>query len=819
MKSDHIPFLNLFKGPVQYVVPRWQRRYCWGEDEIVRLVDDLLTVANARDGKSHYGGTLLMFQERGAPGIVNTTRVVDGQQRLTTVSILLACIAAKLGPQGRCGVWTAELLRNHLLVNRDVPAAKRRKLRLQDRDDGEYCDGFEGRPVGAGSVAHAWKLAHRLVDRYNEEDLIKGLERLYVVSIGLDDNDDPQQIFESLNATGRPLTESEKVKNWLLMGLPDAKQQELHDNHWLEIEQRLGALHTTKPIDTLLRDFLRWKTGDLQGIDQAYDEFRRWAVRQGRDGDCEGLFRDLARLAGLYGILTGTAGAHPDKEVELMLRHLRAMGIDVHRPLTLRLLDDAERSEKSDANGSLANTLAAIGSWITRLWFADRPMAGMNKALAELAHGPGPGDGEDFAGYWIGRIRKLRNTRVGVPDDEAVRDGVRTQKAYGGSATRSSFAVLCTLMESEQGDQAPDRCRLTIEHVMPRNLTEDWKRSLGSEAEDTHGIWKDRFANLTLSGDSTNSRMSDGTFDEKRTYYAESSIGMTRRLAREDKWTVEELELRANDLAERILKRWPWQEIGMDASREQRSSPKLKWRLEDGPWRPEPSAAQMVLNVAAALLTRDPANAEKLSGEEISSNIHAATTYPPGTMARSLLMRAIPGHHQFVLYPYGQDYPTSVRRCQAMGERCGVTVQVDYEDASQVQSFWRFLKTQTGGLPGQTDAWRGPNQWIRPLETLNAWIGISVMDSKIRLYILANDSRPFNVRAAQLRRYSWAIRDQMADQDLGNEDVAKGWSATVNMNWERGDEANWPEAAQWIMDQFERLQLILSDPVEGEPIE
>ena len=84
-----------------------------------------------------------------------------------------------------------------------------------------------------------------------------------MVSIGLGDHDDPQQIFESLNATGRPLTESEKLKNWLLMGLEDAEQQELHDHHWKRIEAALDAEYSTDTIDIFLRDFLRWQTGEL----------------------------------------------------------------------------------------------------------------------------------------------------------------------------------------------------------------------------------------------------------------------------------------------------------------------------------------------------------------------------------------------------------------------------------------------------------------------------------------------------------------------------------------------------------------------------
>ena len=137
MQAQHIEFLQLFNGPVQYVVPRWQRRYRWGQFDIERLVEDLLTVASAGSDAAHYGGTLLTFPEPGVPsGVVKPIRVVDGQQRLTTVSILLACIANRLGSEGRCGEWTAEIIQDDRLTN--PGKEKFRKLRLQDGDDEEY---------------------------------------------------------------------------------------------------------------------------------------------------------------------------------------------------------------------------------------------------------------------------------------------------------------------------------------------------------------------------------------------------------------------------------------------------------------------------------------------------------------------------------------------------------------------------------------------------------------------------------------------------------------------------------------------------------
>ena len=200
MDTQHIAFLELFNGQVQYVVPRWQRRYCWGQADIERLVEDLILVG--KEGKAaHYGGTLLTFQESQAVQPVQVRRVVDGQQRLTTVSIILACIAEVLGPDGQCGLWNKQIIRNDRLTNPGKPADRIRKLRLQDGDEEEYRSGLYGKYKGVGAVAQPWRIARRLVTEENIADLLKGLGQFRVVKIGLGEGDDPQQIFETLNAT------------------------------------------------------------------------------------------------------------------------------------------------------------------------------------------------------------------------------------------------------------------------------------------------------------------------------------------------------------------------------------------------------------------------------------------------------------------------------------------------------------------------------------------------------------------------------------------------------------------------------------------
>ena len=153
MHAQHIDFLDLLDGQVQYVVPRWQRRYRWGEAELTRLVEDLLAVGQAEE-VYHYGGSLLTFPEPGQPsGVFPTARVVDGQQRLTTVSILLSCIAESLEERGgQCNGWSGEDIRKELLTNPRHGPERLRKLRLQEGDEEEYRAGLEGKPHGGGAV-------------------------------------------------------------------------------------------------------------------------------------------------------------------------------------------------------------------------------------------------------------------------------------------------------------------------------------------------------------------------------------------------------------------------------------------------------------------------------------------------------------------------------------------------------------------------------------------------------------------------------------------------------------------------------------------
>ncbi|MDE2805015.1 MAG: DUF262 domain-containing HNH endonuclease family protein [Gemmatimonadota bacterium] len=560
MKAKETPFFELFNQNVQYLVPRWQRRYVWRETEIDRLIKDMLAIADAENqARPHYGGTMITVQERS--GVMKVHRVVDGQQRLTTVSILLACIAETLDANGTGVELTPEEIRDDLLTNPKKQEDRRRKLRLQDGDEEEYRRIIERDSPGSGDghVAGAWRIVTKRVDSENVQSLIKGLHRLRVITIGLEDRDDAQQIFESLNATGKPLTEGEKVKNWLLMGLSEEVQNDLHDEHWLAIESDLDARHDSERIDVFLRDVMRWWTGKMVAENRTYDEFRRWAIREGRDSPERRpeLCAELASLAALYGQMTGTAATQPSRGVKRELDHLRAMGIDAHRPFTLRLLWNAQQARESGQDPTrLVHILGSVSSWITRLWLAGHSFTGLGKAFVELASGTGPTDESDRAGFWERRIASVPE-RIAVPADSAVTDGIRLTSKYGGKDTRATRAVLCAITFRETWGEV--ECgKLTVEHIMPQTLNEAWRNDLGDRVEEIHGRHLHRLGNLTLCGGRWGSALSNHSFEHKKELYRKSAVAMTRRLAELPKWDEEAIRRRAGELARTALKLWPW---------------------------------------------------------------------------------------------------------------------------------------------------------------------------------------------------------------------------------------------------------------------
>jgi len=667
MRAQIVSFLKLLQGNVRYSVPRWQRRYSWDKKTIDRLVQDLKAIAQVRDENvQHFGGTLITYSESTPPGTPALDHVVDGQQRLATISILLICIARELGPNGKAGQWNAQKIWDILLKNSLDSSIT---MELQGEDDEEYRRILEGQPRGEGKVTAAWKILRKATTDVGPSRLMGGLNRFQVISFRCGPSDDPQQIFESLNATGVPLTEGEKAKNWLLMGLDRKAQDEVYRGYWCVLETYLGAVQEPKYIDEFLRDFLRWKTGENSGKTRTYENLRRWWHVSNTENDRIWLCKDLARLAELYGIITGRGDKYKNKRINQLLKYFRGLGIDVLRPLILRLLDDATRPDSTGATAKeLIETLEAISTWLTRLWLAGKPTNGLNTEAARLAHGKGPRYTEDFSHHWTGEIRKLRRSRIAVPSAEEVREGIKKRKAYGSKASGAAKAILYTInSEIWKGPAQPRIEDLSLEHIMPRTLGKEWENYLGDDVDEIRDNYLNSLVNLTLVGLDFNSEISNRGYNEKRELYKESSVTLTRQLSEQHAdWKENDLVERGEELAEWALKCWPWEDRPLKGPR---------WRMNSGEWKGERSYRRVLLSVTAALLDIDPeGNYKRLSGNRKNIDIFPAES-PPIAGPGSRFVQ-IPRHESYVINVHASR-ESIITRCRKMSQRCGEDVDVE----------------------------------------------------------------------------------------------------------------------------------------------
>lgn len=708
MNVNLIDFLKLFNGEIQYRVPMWQRRYRWDKETILQLVKDLEAIANAEGDKSHFGGTLITKQEPKSAGTSHDTYiVVDGQQRLTTISILLSCIASKLEKNGNTQNWTPQKIKVYL-KNRMKPFSK---LRLEPLDDKEYENILEGRSDGGyGMIAEAWKILGEETASIDVDLLMKGLGRFKVISFSCSNSDDPQQIFESLNTSGVPLTEGEKVKNWLLMGL-DPKDQGMLYKYWLEVEDCLGAEWDPERVDEFLRDFLRWKTGETAAIRHSYANLRRWWYKSGGRDDRTELCKDFTRLAKLYGIIIGTKGQYHNNKIDEQLQFLRGLGIDVHRPFTLRLLDDASCPDATGAHEKeLLAVLKAVSTWITRLWLADISTGGLNAEFARMAKLEFNTETESYSDYWIKEIQKLKRSRIAVPNAEEVEEGILKRKAYGGKASGTSKTILAAINSRLGNQAAPPIEDLSLEHIMPQELSDEWKKYLGEDLEECQNRYINSLANLTLVGKNYNPIISNRIYSEKRELYLKSSVTMTRELAKKyENWRKEDMDSRAKELAQSVDKWWPWENI---------SRAKARWRIGGGEWREEKSFNGLLLNVIGVLLDKDPyENAERLKGEGSPKDIFVDGTEP---ITSGFRLKPIPGHEDYVVNVNLQG-TALIQRAMEMAKRCGEVVDIevpiyDSEDGTQTWKRVEIKSTrsrkQSGSSRQSKHRWRvNESEW------------------------------------------------------------------------------------------------------------
>ena len=552
MEASPVHIVQYFDGSKQGIIPLFQRPYSWEPKDWNTLWDDLMAQYEEGDRGSHFMGAIVTVPVKSVPVGVGKHLVIDGQQRLTTLSILLAAIRAKAKESGDT---PTEGIISDLLVNRHYQAPDDLKLVPTQADRSSYNALIHGRDVSPHEemrVIQAFRHFQRKLEGTDNDNqpleaakVLQAIQQsLQVVMINLGESDDPYLIFESLNHKGKPLNQSDLVRNYVLMRfqhstLSGGEQESVYEELWRPMETGLGDAMTEFLRHFGMRNGRNVRKGDIYTASKS--EFEKCTTPDE--------VRDSLREMKLSG-LAYEMFIRPDEEgssrVSRAFKAMQELDSTVFYPLLLRLY----RGWQNEFYGTddLIESLEALESFYVRRLICSVPTNALNKITMELCLNLP----DTRPGAWL--KSKLGNGSGGRrwPSDREFSDSLVQKPLY--PRRRIAHFILEALEDYYEHKEKVDTSTASMEHILPQTLTDEWRNALGDEANLIHERWADTLGNLTLTG--YNSELGNGPFSEKKAKLANTHFELSRSILDEAKWGVDEIQARAKNLAGLALKRW-----------------------------------------------------------------------------------------------------------------------------------------------------------------------------------------------------------------------------------------------------------------------
>lgn len=552
MEASPVHIIQYFDGSKQGIIPLFQRPYSWEPKDWNTLWDDLMAQYEEADRSSHFMGAIVTVPVKSVPVGVGKHLVIDGQQRLTTLSILLAAIRSKAKESGDSP--TAGII-SDLLVNRHYQAPDDLKLVPTQADRASYNALIHDRDVSPHEemrVIQAFRHFQQKLEGVDNDDqpleaakVLQAIQQsLQVVMINLGESDDPYLIFESLNHKGKPLNQSDLVRNYVLMRfqhstLSGGEQETVYEELWRPMETGLGDAMTEFLRHFGMRNGRNVRKGDIYTASKG--EFEKCRTP---DEVRENL-REI-KLSGL----AYEKFIRPDEEentrVAKALKAMQDLDSTVFYPLLIRLY----RGWQNEIYGTdeVVESLEVLESFYVRRLICGVPTNALNKITMELCLNLP----DARPGAWL--HSRLGNGAGGRrwPSDTEFSDSLIQKPLY--PRRRIARFILEALEDCYEHKEKVDTSTASMEHILPQTLTDEWRSSLGDEANLIHERWSDTLGNLTLTG--YNSELGNGPFSEKKAKLANTHFELSRPILAEPKWGAEEIQTRAKKLVNLALKRW-----------------------------------------------------------------------------------------------------------------------------------------------------------------------------------------------------------------------------------------------------------------------
>ncbi len=562
MKASEAKLLDFLKKSSQFVIPIYQRTYSWTEEQCRQLWDDVVRCGSNNTIAVHFIGSIV-YIEGGLSQVTHQAPllVIDGQQRLTTISLFLAALAKAVGNNEPFDGFSHRKIKNYYLLNPEESDDRYFKLLLSQIDkaslmaivgDIELPQQHSLRVTGNYKLFENW-IANSNVDL---AILCRGLAKLVVVDIALTrDQDNPQLIFESMNSTGKELNEADKIRNFVLMGLESKLQTQLYEQFWHPMEMDFGQEGTH--FDSFMRHYLTVKTGEIPNINAVYDAFKKYA-RSSRvnatddKSHIENLVRDIRSYARYFCAMA--LDTETDAHLKRAFHDLRELKVDVAYPFLLELYHDytIRTLDKND----FVSAVRLIESYVFRRAICTIPPNSLNKTFAAFTKALNKERYLESIGAHLLSLPSYRR----FPRDDEFHHDLQTRDLYN---FRSRSYWLRRFENHGRKEHVPVT-EYTIEHILPQNeqLSAAWKSALGPEAERIQQTWLHTLGNLTLTG--YNSEYSDHPFEKKRDMpggFKDSPLRLNEGLGQLANWNEETIKVRAEKLAQLAIKVWPAPEL------------------------------------------------------------------------------------------------------------------------------------------------------------------------------------------------------------------------------------------------------------------
>lgn len=680
MRANAAKFLGYLHKSTQFVIPIYQRTYSWTEKQCEQLWVDILRVGSNDNVTVHFVGSIV-YVEDGLSLVTSHAPllVIDGQQRLTTVTLLLEALARAVGEDEPVEGFSAEKIREYYLTNRLESGDKFFKLLLSENDSETLKALVKGRETTGETsirIAQNFALFSEWIKKSPEliPAICQGLSKLMIVDIALDrEHDNPQLIFESMNSTGKALSQADLIRNFILMGLKPDLQTDLYKGYWRPIEMEFGQDAYGTQFDAFMRYFLIYKTGEIPKVDEVYDAFKVYSLdKMKSDGGVTELVSDIRDFSKYFCAMA--LGGESNQKLKAQFQDLiQDLKYTVTFPFLLELYEDYHHKILSLEDFSEA--LSLVESYVFRRSICDIAGNSLNKTFAEFSRDL---DKTLYLESIKARFKNLPSYRR-FPEDEEFKRSFETKSLY----KLYSRSYLFRKLENFGSKERVSIEEYSIEHVMPQNpnLSQEWQDDLGPDWKSIQEKYLHTLGNLTLTG--YNPEYSDRPFLEKlsmKNGFKDSPLRLNSSIKQADKWDESSIVKRAKILSEQGCKIWQKLDVSEEVMKKYRTKDEKchsTYSLDDHPYLIREENAKLFTEFRKAMMALDPCVTE------VFLKLYVA--YKAETNFVDVIPKAKGMRLTLNLSPHELDDPKEISKDISATSRWGNgDVSVDFTDLSEL---------------------------------------------------------------------------------------------------------------------------------------